>query len=90
MGKWLSWLILKIEMGHLGGWGTWVMGHMVNMYVWSCAGSCATSLILHVSLQNLLHIDIDVFYLYMLEFHHDGLILSNFLLISVHTCLDWF
>ena len=25
-----SWLILKIEMGHLGGWGTWVMGHMAN------------------------------------------------------------
>ena len=29
----------------------WVMGHMVNMCVWSCAGSCATSLILHGSLQ---------------------------------------
>ena len=26
LGKWVSWLILKIEMGHLGGWGTWVMG----------------------------------------------------------------
>ena len=23
VGKWVSWLILKIEMGHLGGWGTW-------------------------------------------------------------------
>ena len=23
-------LILKIEMGYLGGWGTWVMGHMGN------------------------------------------------------------
>ena len=92
MGKWVSWLILKIEMGHLGGWCTWVMrhmgqraimvntedrdgvpwvmghmdnGHMVNM--WSCAGSCATSLILHGSLQkNLLYIDIDVFYLNIL------------------------
>ena len=21
MGKWVSWLILKIEMGHLRGWG---------------------------------------------------------------------
>ena len=29
VGKWVSWLILKIEMGHLGGWGTWSM--------WSCA-----------------------------------------------------
>ena len=47
MGRGVSWLILKIEMGHLGGWGTWAMGHMVNMCVWSCAGSCETSLILH-------------------------------------------
>ena len=39
VGKFVSWLILKIEMGHLGGWGTWSM--------WSCAWSCATSLILH-------------------------------------------
>ena len=23
VGNWVSWLILKIEMGHLGGWGTW-------------------------------------------------------------------
>ena len=38
-------------MGLLGGWDTWAMGHMVNMCVWSCAGSCATSLILHGSLQ---------------------------------------
>ena len=30
VSKWVSWLILKIEMGHLGGWGTWVMGHMAN------------------------------------------------------------
>ena len=29
VGKWVSWLILKIEMGHLGRWGTWSM--------WSCA-----------------------------------------------------
>ena len=28
IGKWVSRLILKIEMGHLGGWGTWGMGHM--------------------------------------------------------------
>ena len=31
VGKWVSWLILKIEMGHLGGWDTWFMGHMVNV-----------------------------------------------------------
>ena len=30
MGKGVSWLILKIEMGYLGGWGTWVMRHMGN------------------------------------------------------------
>ena len=30
MGKGVSWLILQIEMGHLGGWGTWVMGNMSN------------------------------------------------------------
>ena len=28
VGKWVSLLILKIEMRHLGGWGTWPMGHM--------------------------------------------------------------
>ena len=30
MGKGVSRLILKIEMGYLGEWGTWVMGHMGN------------------------------------------------------------
>ena len=30
MGKGVSWLIFKIEMGYLGRWGTWVMGHMAN------------------------------------------------------------
>ena len=30
MVKGVSWLILQIEMGHLGGWGTWVIGHMAN------------------------------------------------------------
>ena len=30
MVKGVSWLILQIEMGHLGGWGTWVMGYMAN------------------------------------------------------------
>ena len=30
MGKGVSCVILKIEMGYLGGWGTWAMGHMGN------------------------------------------------------------
>ena len=30
MGKGVSWFILNIEMGYLGGWDTWVMGHMDN------------------------------------------------------------
>ena len=30
MVKGVSWLILQIEMGHLGQWGTWVMEHMGN------------------------------------------------------------
>ena len=30
MVKGVSWLILKIEMGHLWGWGTWPMGYMGN------------------------------------------------------------
>ena len=30
MVKGVSWLILQIEMGHLEGWGTWVMGHIGN------------------------------------------------------------
>ena len=46
----VSWLILKIELGHLGGWGTWV-GQWATWSMWSCAWSCATSLILHGSLQ---------------------------------------
>ena len=28
MSKLVLWLILKIEIGYLGGWGTWVMEHM--------------------------------------------------------------
>ena len=31
MGKGVLWLILQKEMGHLGGWGTRVMEHMVNI-----------------------------------------------------------
>ena len=49
MGKWVLWLILKIEMGHLWGWGT--SGSWGTWSMWSCAWSCATSLILHGSLQ---------------------------------------
>ena len=30
MGKGVSWIILKIEMRYLVGWGTGVMGHMGN------------------------------------------------------------
>ena len=29
MGKGVSCVILKIEMGYLEGWGTWAMGHMI-------------------------------------------------------------
>ena len=30
MVKGISWLILQTEMGHLGEWNTWVIGHMGN------------------------------------------------------------
>ena len=50
MGKGVLWLILNIEMGYLGGWGPWVMGQWGTWSMWSCAESCATSLILHGSL----------------------------------------
>ena len=46
--KWVSWLILKIQMGDLMGWGTWVMGQWATWSMWSCALSCATSLILDI------------------------------------------
>ena len=45
MGKGVSWLILKIEMGYLSRWGTSVMGHMGNGHM------IITSLILHGSFQ---------------------------------------
>ena len=51
VGKWVSWLIPKIEMGHLGGWGTWGMGQWATWSMWSYAWSCAASLKLHGSLQ---------------------------------------
>ena len=53
MGKGISWLILKIELGYLGGWGNWAHDHnFLN-----------TALIF---INILLHIDIDVFYLNIL------------------------
>ena len=61
VGKWVSWLILKIEMGHLGRWGTWVMGHMVNVVM--CLIMCNFLNTAWIFTKNLLDIDIDVFYL---------------------------
>ena len=61
VGKWVSWLILKIEMGHLGGWGTRVMGHMVNVVI--CFIMCNFLNTAWIFIKILLDIDIDVFYL---------------------------
>ena len=66
MDKGVSWLILKLEMEHLGGWGKWAMGHMCN--------GAHGHVLDHVHFLNtvwiftkiLLHIDIDVFYLNIL------------------------
>ena len=59
-------------MSDLEGWGTWVMGHMVNVVMcWIMCNFFNTAWNLTKFLQE---IDIDVFYLYMLGFHHDGLI----------------
>ena len=33
MGKGVSCVILKIEMGYLGGWGNWVHDHNVGKWV---------------------------------------------------------
>ena len=68
MGKGVSWLILKIEMRYLGGWGTWVMGHMGN---WAHDHNFLNTAWIFTKI--LLHIDIDVFYLNILWFFHDGL-----------------
>ena len=72
VGKWVSWLILKIEMWHLGGWGTWVMGHMVNVVM--CLIMCNFLNTAWIFIKMLLHIDIDVFYLNIQWYCHDGLI----------------
>ena len=69
MGKGVSWLILKIEMGYLGRWGTWPMEHMGN---WEHDHNFLNTA--WILTKFLLDIDIDVFYLDMQEFYHDGLI----------------
>ena len=67
VGKWVSWLILKIEMGHLGGWGTLGDGthgqHVCVVMCWIMCNFLNTALIIT---KILLHIDIDVFYLNIL------------------------
>ena len=68
MGKGVLWLILKIEMGHLGGWDTWVMVHMGN---WAHDHNFLNTAWIFTKI--LLDIDIDVFYLNILLFLHDGL-----------------
>ena len=60
--SWLiSWLILKIDMGHLGRWGTWVMGHMVNVVMCLIMRKFLNTAWMFTKI--LLDIDIDVFYL---------------------------
>ena len=58
MGKGVPWLILKIEMRYLGGWVTWVMGHMGNL-----AHDHNFLNTAWIFTKILLDIDIDVFYL---------------------------
>ena len=68
MGKGVSWVILKIEMGYLGGWGTWVMGHMGN---WAHDHNFLNTAWIFTKI--LLDIDIDVFYLNIQWYSHNGL-----------------
>ena len=56
-------------MGHMGDGA---MGHMVNVVM--CLIMCNFLNTAWIIIKFLLDIDIDVFYLYMLEIHHDGLI----------------
>ena len=51
MGNRVSWLILKVEMGHLGGWGTLGDGAHGQWGTWAIGHMIITSLILHGSLQ---------------------------------------
>ena len=69
MDKGVSWLILKIEMGYLGRWGTWAIGHMGN---WAHDHNFLNTAWIFTKI--LLDIDIDVFYLNIQCYSHDGLI----------------
>ena len=51
MGKGVSWLILKIEMRYLGGWGHMGDGAHGQWGTWAIGHMTITSLILHGSLQ---------------------------------------
>ena len=63
MGKGVSWLILKIEMGYLGGWGTWVLWHMGDGHMGNWAHDHNFLNTAWILAKFLLDIDIDVFYL---------------------------
>ena len=73
MGKGISWLILKKEMGYLGGWGTWVMGHMGN---WAHDHNFLNTAWIFTKI--LLDIDIDVFYLNIQLYSHEVQKLTDF------------
>ena len=53
MGKGVSCVILKIEMGYLGGWGTWAMGHMGNWAHDHNVGKWVSWLILKIEMGHL-------------------------------------
>ena len=53
MGKEVSCVILKIEMGYLGGWGTWAMGHMGNWAHNHNVGKWVSWLILKIEMGHL-------------------------------------
>ena len=69
VGKWVSWLILKIEMGHMGNGAQGQ--HVCVVMCWIMCNFLNTAWIFT---KILLHIDIDVFYLNILLFLHDGLL----------------
>ena len=58
VGKWVSWLILKIQMGHMVDGA---MSHMVNVVM--CLIMCNFLNSAWIFTKILLDIDIDVFYL---------------------------
>ena len=70
-GTWARGIMVNIKDrdGEPWGMGTWVMGHMGN---WAHDHNFLNTAWIFTKI--LLHIDIDVFYLYVLEFHHNGLI----------------